>query len=642
MRFAAILLLGVIGCASAPPSPFFHDDQYLRFGVDPDKEANAVIESQKQRDYRLAHRLVGQHFTALGFMDKSGRSTAVRILTVRGVGVALDRRAQTALEPARTYALLAPPIKDTHDADHDGFEEVFVEERTPSESCLRVYRVRDVGFIDPVIVDSQVLGQRVCPRSAVDLNNDGVVELWSEIELDGFPILGAALPRISLPLWANRHRFVARADTPLQHAWLRRERAQREASLELARKQLDVPTCYVLAVELAALAYLEGGDPSAQLAAYDQALSGLVLTPLEAAANVKARGRIFTDWNEPVQQEPAPRAVAASPPAKDPQEAVATPSRASKKTGPVDEAALQRALRAGAVAQSASRAVPAIASAPRTAPRPAAPSDEPVLAEGEFVITPESAAEFSASRRGVRGRSATPRTAAPATPPPHTTTPATTAPRTATPVAATPRKTAPATAAPRPATPATAAPHATTPATAAPRPATPATAAPHATTPAAAAPRPATPTTAAPRAATPPSPAPHAAGPASAAPATSPASPQPPAGPPPSASEWEAYRATAKELGNAATNERLLAAQARRAAANERREAQAARERATQAPDPATAAELRATVVQHVEAAQRYAEEANQHAATAAKHRAALNEHRALLEQKFGRSPADQ
>src|SRR4051812_17309771 len=100
MRGAAILLLGLVACASTPKGPVFHDDQYLRFGVDPDQEANAVIESQKERDYRLAQRLIGQHFTALGFMDKGGRSTAVRILTLRGIAVALDSRPQSALQPA--------------------------------------------------------------------------------------------------------------------------------------------------------------------------------------------------------------------------------------------------------------------------------------------------------------------------------------------------------------------------------------------------------------------------------------------------------------------------------------------------------------------------------------------------------------
>lgn len=411
MRWAAILLFVLSACASTPSGPVFHDDKYLRFGVDPDQEANAVIESQKERQYRLGQRLVGKHFTALGFMDRSGRSSAVRILTLRGIGVALDSRPQSALQGLTRYALIAPPINDTHDADHDGFEEVFVEERTPNESCLRVYRVRDVGAVDRVVVDAQVMGQRVCARSAIDLDGDGVVELWTEVDLGGFPIVGAAAPHLSLPLWADQHRFVARAGTQAQRAWLAGERVQREAALQRARAHLDVGTCYVLAVELAALEYLERGDPAAQLAAFDRALTGLVLSPPQAAAGAKARARIYTDWNVP---EPPPVAQAyADSPAKTPKRTAQRESNAhasnahattpdASKNGRPSELALQRALALGAQ---------------HAAPSPAkAQLDEPVLADGEFVITPQSAAEYAAARRGTRSRPVAVQTARPPEP----------------------------------------------------------------------------------------------------------------------------------------------------------------------------------------------------------------------------------
>jgi len=404
MRSAAILLFALSACASTPSEPVFHDDRYLRFGVDPDQEANAVIESQKERQYRLAQRLVGKHFTALGFMDRGGRSSAVRILTLRGIGVALDSRPQSALQAVTRYALIAPPIKDTHDADKDGFEEVFVEERTPNESCLRVYRIRDVGAVDRVVVDAQVLGQRVCPRSAIDLDGDGVVELWTEVDLRGFPIVGAAAPRLSLPLWADQHRFVARAGTQAQRAWVAGERVQREAALQRARAQLDVGTCYVLAVELAALVYLERGDPTAQLAAFDRALTGLVLSPPQAAAGSKARARIYTDWNVP--EPPPPAQAYADLSAKSSKQTVehASSAHAStpSKSGRPSELALQRALALGAQ---------------HAAPAPAkARLDEPVLADGEFVITPQSAAEYAAARRGTRPRAVAVETARPLEP----------------------------------------------------------------------------------------------------------------------------------------------------------------------------------------------------------------------------------
>jgi hypothetical protein len=502
----AVLLLGMIGCASTPPGPVFRDDNYLRFGVDPNTEANAVIESQKERDYRLAQRLVGRHFTALGFMDKGGRSRAVRILTMRGIGVALDSRPQSPIEPATTYALVAPPIKDTHDADQDGFEEVFVEEQTQGSACLRVFRVRDVGSIDPVVVESQVLGQEICPNAAIDLDGDGIIELSTELELVGFPSAGGSVPNLLLPLWADKHRFVARPGPGPQRAWVAQQRASREVELQRARVRLDVASCYVLGIELAALAYLERSDPATQLAAFDRALHGLVLTQAQAAASASARARIFTDWNDPTRIS-APRAIARLP-AKEMRAPTIRELNASKTAPANDPRSPQPALR--------------LSPAPRpqhVAPLPTpAQLEEPVLAEGEFVITPQSAAAEDAKRRGARART-------------------------------------------------------------------------------------------------------------DVGPSIAQAAAQLPA-----ADEVNAYRAAARELGNAAVAERRLAATARQAAAAERREAHAARLRAFQAADVTAAAEQRAIVAEHTAAAQRYAAEAAEHAATAAMHRAALAEHKARVQ----------
>lgn len=567
---AAILLLGMVGCSSTPAEPLFHDDKYLRFGVDPNAEANAVIESQKERSYRLSQRLVGQHFTALGFRDKGGRSSAVRILTVRGIGVALDRQPQSPVQPAKSYALVAPPIQGTHDADHDGFEEVFVEEQTQGDVCLRVYRVRDVGFIDPVVVDSQVLGQEICPNAAIDLDRDGVIELSTELELGGFPSAGGAVPHVRVPLWADQHRFVARPGSGPQQAWLARERASRELELERARARRDIASCYVFGVELAALAYLERSDPAAQLAAFDRALRGLVLTQPQAAANLNARARIYTDWNDPGHIA-APRAIARLP-AKALDEPVARASNASKTNSANDSRSAQRA---GMRLAPAPRPQQTVASA-----TPAS-REEPVLAEGEFVITPQSAAAEEAERRAAKARIAAGANARTNEAVPARTDPAANA-RTG---AAVPARTDPSS---------------------------------HATTgPAANAPN-------------------NAGVPARTVPGVNtPADTSAPAPrvqlQPLAADEWNAYRAVARELGNAAVAERKWAATARQAAVAERREAQAARLRVLHAGDPAIASEHRATVAEHVAAAERYAAEAAEHAAEAARQRAALAEHKARL-----------
>jgi hypothetical protein len=145
-------------CASTPPSPFFGDERFLVLGVQPDAEAGALAEQLERSGYRIERTLRGQHFTALFALDGDGRPAKVRVVTRRGVALALDAREGHAFSPGVRYVLLAPPLRDTHDADGDGFEEVFVEQHTAAEApCILVYRVRDSGFADPVATSNYAL-----------------------------------------------------------------------------------------------------------------------------------------------------------------------------------------------------------------------------------------------------------------------------------------------------------------------------------------------------------------------------------------------------------------------------------------------------------------------------------------------------
>lgn len=140
------------GCASQPPSPFFQDERFLVLGVDPDAETDALARQLEADGFRIVRRLRGQHFSALGVADRDGVAARVRVVTARGIALALDPDARDLTQPARRYALLPPPSAETHDADGDGFEEVFVHvlPEAGEPPCIQVYRVRDSGFVDPV------------------------------------------------------------------------------------------------------------------------------------------------------------------------------------------------------------------------------------------------------------------------------------------------------------------------------------------------------------------------------------------------------------------------------------------------------------------------------------------------------------
>jgi hypothetical protein len=299
MLFAVCLA----GCAShAPRGPFYGDENYLRFGVDPRTEADAIIKQQSERLEPLALRIEAEHFTALGFMDRSGRATRVRALTQLGIELALDPDPVTALNAGARYALLAQPLRTTHDADGDGFEEFFVERRSAGASCILIYRVRDTGHVDPVAVNAQLFEQALCPNAVADVDSDGRAELLVDVELTGFE---GESPHVRVPLWPAEHGFAAQADPVALARYVAAQRTARAPELAEALRQHDFESCYRLSVELAALWFLQGRTAADQLTAFDRAMEGLVLTVAQHGAVMAARERIFSVWNRPAR-DPAP------------------------------------------------------------------------------------------------------------------------------------------------------------------------------------------------------------------------------------------------------------------------------------------------------------------------------------------------
>jgi hypothetical protein len=295
VKLAWLLLAGAAGCATPSQGPFFGDEAYLHFGLDTQAEAKALIQTYADQSEPLALRLEGQHFTALGFMDKSGRATRVRVLTVRGIQLALDLEPATAWAPQTQYALLDAPIAGTQDADGDGFEDVFVERRTADATCLLMYHVLDVGFVDALASSVRLFGREWCATGMTDLDHDGRTELTVDIELFDFP---GVTPRVRVPLWQLEHRYPLRAKPDALARYVTAERATRAHELADARRHVDATSVERLAIELAALAHVLGESAQNQLASFDGALAGMVLNASEQQAVLEARRTIFKTWND--------------------------------------------------------------------------------------------------------------------------------------------------------------------------------------------------------------------------------------------------------------------------------------------------------------------------------------------------------
>jgi hypothetical protein len=162
------MALVLAGCAASPSGPYFHDEQYLVVGVDPNRESAALTRQLEQRGYPLLARQEARDFTALGFGDPEGRPSRVRVVTARGIALALDPVQADAVARGVRYRLLPPPLHDTRDADGDGFDEVFVQALFASGDppCIAVYRVRDSGFVDPVPGKGYALSRPADARDA--------------------------------------------------------------------------------------------------------------------------------------------------------------------------------------------------------------------------------------------------------------------------------------------------------------------------------------------------------------------------------------------------------------------------------------------------------------------------------------------
>lgn len=157
----ALLTALALGCGAPPQGPFFGDEKLLVVGVDPESEANAVTRQLEAHGYYEVRRLRGSTFTALGFAPVRGDAEAgrVRVVTSRGISLALDSSEPTLLTPGRTLRLLDFPYGDSRDVNRDGDAEVFVREQPlpRGESCLRVYRVRASGVVEELSGESFAL-----------------------------------------------------------------------------------------------------------------------------------------------------------------------------------------------------------------------------------------------------------------------------------------------------------------------------------------------------------------------------------------------------------------------------------------------------------------------------------------------------
>lgn len=284
-----LLALTLVGCAGAPEPVRFED--WLQVGVDAEAEAEAVERQLTSGGFTRTTRLESPRFVALAFTREDGRRAA-RVVTSRGVVASLDSHEPDGVrERHGAVRLLELEGLTDHDLDGDGSPEVVVARDEEGRVCHAVLRIDEEGRALAVPDDAAELTPGGCVTGFADVDGDGAFEAlarlsWPELALD-------AVPRVDAVLVAHEGGYRARG-VPAVHQT--RERESREQALQVAHTRLNVPEALRLGVELAALAHLDGAAIGAQVARFDRAMQGLVLTRGQLVVVRRARRWIAAGW----------------------------------------------------------------------------------------------------------------------------------------------------------------------------------------------------------------------------------------------------------------------------------------------------------------------------------------------------------
>ena len=190
MRALAIVAGLLLSCAQEP-APVQDPLDYLRVGVDPSEEADAMIAELGRNGFEVGHRFDEAGYIA--FDAVRGGDTVVRVLTRRGV--ALSLQAPDVRWPERLWVELgdAPRL----DGDSDGRRDVLVRLRERDRVCLAWARIDDEGYAVEVVRPQEAWGERPC---VLEIDRGGK---WLLLEVD-VPESPVPAARVQVPVRLSR------------------------------------------------------------------------------------------------------------------------------------------------------------------------------------------------------------------------------------------------------------------------------------------------------------------------------------------------------------------------------------------------------------------------------------------------------
>jgi hypothetical protein len=225
---------------------------YLRVGVDPREEADAIIADLRRHGFAVGHRIDESSYVA--FDARSGGDTTVRVVSSRGV--ALLVQAPDVRWPDRLWVELLPDLRP--DFDRDGQPDVVVAMHERDRTCLAWATVSREGFASEVFRPKVEWGNSPC---VLEIDPSGL-RLVLEVSVPDIPDA-----RVRLPIKASASDWNLDDSASAMARW-EREIAERRRALELSEMRGDVRNAERIRAELAWLARLRAA-PAPVLEAAD-------------------------------------------------------------------------------------------------------------------------------------------------------------------------------------------------------------------------------------------------------------------------------------------------------------------------------------------------------------------------------------
>ncbi|MGB8330678.1 MAG: hypothetical protein WCE62_11180 [Polyangiales bacterium] len=233
--------------ACAQPKPVQDPLHYLRIGVDPRSEADAIIDDLRAHRFQIERRIEDRDFVA--FDAARGGDSTVRVVTSRGP--ALSVSVPDARWPERISVQLASGPRP--DFDRDGRQDVVIAIGEGERTCLAWLQVDSDGFVSEVFHPSADWGERPCVIE-IDVSWP---RLLLEVSVPDYPWADA---RVELPIKATARSWVLDDSAAASARW-ESEIELRKQAIETSRQRGDLGTVRRLEAELAWLEQLRNGQP---------------------------------------------------------------------------------------------------------------------------------------------------------------------------------------------------------------------------------------------------------------------------------------------------------------------------------------------------------------------------------------------